>query len=171
MLLGDSSRLEYFGDKTSVTEKEFNRFDTMLKPGDYKMAVQVAYLKTEDNMQLCMYSSFSEVVEFLLASESAVTTHATQPTGFSMAQNYPNPFNPTTGITYAIPVSNHVSIDVFNMTGQKVKTLVDQYMTAGTYRIEWDGTDDAGRSMTSGTYFYKMSSSHFNSVKKMLLVK
>jgi hypothetical protein len=118
--------------------------------------------------------SLDEIV-FCLNDGTGITDvngqQTVMPLLYTLEQNYPNPFNPTTDITYAIPVSNHVSIDIFNMMGQKVKTLVDRYMTAGTYQAKWDGTDDMGRSMTSGTYFYKMSSSHFNSVKKMLFVK
>ena len=93
------------------------------------------------------------------------------PLSYELGNNYPNPFNPSTEIEYAIPVANHVSIDVFNSLGQKVRTLVDRNMTAGTYRESWDGRDDTGNVVPSGIYFYNMRSSHFNSVKKMLLVK
>ncbi len=93
------------------------------------------------------------------------------PLTYDLGNNYPNPFNPTTEIDYAIPVSNQVSIDLFNSLGQKVKTLVDRYLTAGTYHATWDGTDDFGNAMPTGLYYYKMTSSHFNSVKKMLLLK
>ena len=93
------------------------------------------------------------------------------PLEYSLGSNYPNPFNPTTQIEYALPVSNHVSIKVFNSLGQKVKTLVDRQMTPGTHHTNWDGTNDAGNVVPSGLYFYKMESSHFNSVKRMLLLK
>lgn len=118
--------------------------------------------------------SLDEIV-FCLNDGTGITDvdgkQTVMPLMYTMEQNYPNPFNPTTDITYAIPVSNHVSIDIFNMMGQKIKTLVDRHMSAGTYQAKWDGTDDTGRSVVSGTYLYKMSSSHFNSVKKMVLVK
>ena len=93
------------------------------------------------------------------------------PLEYTLSNNYPNPFNPTTAIEYAIPVSNQVNIDVFNALGQKVKTLVDRYVSAGTYHATWDGRDDSGNAVPSGVYYCKMISSHFNSVKKMLLLK
>jgi|SaaInl4_200m_RNA_FD_contig_91_317616_length_1795_multi_6_in_0_out_0_2 hypothetical protein len=93
------------------------------------------------------------------------------PLAYELRANYPNPFNPSTTIEYALPVSNHVSIDVFNGLGVKVRTLVSRNMTAGTYKATWDATDDHGNKVPSGIYFYKMNSSHFNSVQKMILMK
>jgi len=93
------------------------------------------------------------------------------PLTYELGDCYPNPFNPTTQIEYAIPVSNNVTIEIFNSLGQKVRTLVDRYMSAGTYHTTWDGMDDNGNVMPSGVYFYKMTSSHFNAVKRMLLMK
>jgi hypothetical protein len=98
-------------------------------------------------------------------------TQTVIPLTYSLDDNYPNPFNPTTNITYAIPVSNHVTIKVYNSLGQAVKTLVDQDMSAGTYKVTWDGTNLHGGAVPSGVYFYKMQSSHFNVTKKMLLMK
>ncbi len=98
-------------------------------------------------------------------------TETVMPLTYSLADNFPNPFNPTTNITYAIPASNHVTIKIYNSLGQTVKTLVDQYMSAGTYQITWDGTNLNGVTVPSGVYFYQMQSSHFNVTKKMLLMK
>ena len=118
--------------------------------------------------------TFDELI-FCLNEGTGITDVDGNPTvmplTYELGNCYPNPFNPTTEIEYAIPVSNHVSIDVFNAVGQKVKTLVNRYMTAGTYRATWDGMDDNGNTMPSGVYFYKMTSSHFNSVKRMILLK
>ncbi|NIA31513.1 MAG: T9SS type A sorting domain-containing protein [Actinobacteria bacterium] len=93
------------------------------------------------------------------------------PASYELGDAYPNPFNPTTEIEYAIPVSNNVSLAVFNSLGQKIKTLVDRHMTAGTYHATWDGTNDMGNSVPSGVYFYKITSSHFNASKRMTLLK
>jgi hypothetical protein len=82
------------------------------------------------------------------------------PLTYDLRANYPNPFNPSTTIEYAIPVSNHVSIEVFNELGVKVRTLVNRHMTAGTYQTAWNATDDHGNTVPSGVYFYKMQSSH-----------
>lgn len=93
------------------------------------------------------------------------------PLMYDLGDNYPNPFNPTTAISYSVPVSNNVNIQIFNELGQKVRTLVDRYVTAGTYQAVWDGTNDKGAVVPSGIYFYKMTSSHFSTVKKMILSK
>ncbi|MGB9591732.1 MAG: T9SS type A sorting domain-containing protein, partial [Candidatus Kryptoniota bacterium] len=90
-----------------------------------------------------------------------------------LEQNYPNPFNPSTNIQFSIgnrmPV--HVVLDIFNVLGQKVRTLVDDYRSQGTYRVTWDGKNDAGLSVASGVYFYLLKSNNFVSTKKMLLLK
>ncbi|MBN1351067.1 T9SS type A sorting domain-containing protein [candidate division KSB1 bacterium] len=118
--------------------------------------------------------TFDEVI-FCLNDGTGVTDVDGNPTvvplEYTMSNNYPNPFNPTTEIEYGIPISNRVTITIFNSLGQHVRTLVDRDMTAGTYHATWDGRDDMGNMMPSGMYFYKMNASHFNSVKKMLLMK
>jgi len=95
----------------------------------------------------------------------------TIPLNYDLGNNYPNPFNPTTSISYSVPVSNNVTIEIFNELGQKVRTLVNRYVTPGTYHVVWDGTNDKGAAVPSGIYFYKMTSSHFTKVKKMILSK
>lgn len=95
----------------------------------------------------------------------------TMPLTYSLSDNYPNPFNPSTEIEYALPVSNQVKIEIFNTLGQKVRTLVDRFVNAGTYQVTWNGADDQNNILPSGVYFYKMQASHFTSVKKMILTK
>lgn len=93
------------------------------------------------------------------------------PLEYGLSNNYPNPFNPTTQIEYSIPTSNPVSIEVCNALGQKIKTLVNRTMSPGKYQAIWNGTDNVGNAVPSGVYYCQMKSSHFNSVKKMLLIK
>jgi len=93
------------------------------------------------------------------------------PLTYELRNAYPNPFNPNTTVEYALPVSNQVLIEVYNTLGQKVRTLVDRYVTAGVYKATWDATDDNGNLVPAGLYFYKMQASHYNSVKKMILAK
>ena len=85
---------------------------------------------------------------------------------YRLEQNYPNPFNPTTRIEYTIPHGGQVSLQVFNMLGQKVAGLVNEYQRAGKYNIAWNASD-----VPSGVYFYRIQSGVFNQTKKMLLVK
>ncbi len=93
------------------------------------------------------------------------------PTVAVMSQNYPNPFNPETSINYQVKMDSDINIEVYNIKGQKVKTLVNEYMTAGDYKITWNGTDNNNQSVSSGVYFYKMKSGKFTSTKKMVLMK
>ncbi len=93
------------------------------------------------------------------------------PTDFALSQNAPNPFNPTTTIDFALPKASNVKVEVFNILGQKVTTLVDEYLSAGFKRVDWDGTDATGRTVASGVYLYKMTAGDFSETKKMMLMK
>jgi hypothetical protein len=93
------------------------------------------------------------------------------PFEFDLAQNYPNPFNPVTVIEYALPENGSVRLEVFNLCGQKVKTLVDDYQQAGYKEVIWDGTDKDGRSVASGIYFCRLKAGDHCRVRKMSLIK
>lgn len=93
------------------------------------------------------------------------------PETYSISQNNPNPFNPTTSIDFALPTAAKTKIEVFNILGQKVKTLVDEYLTAGNKRVEWDGTDENGSTVASGIYLYRMTANDYTETKKMMLMK
>jgi hypothetical protein len=90
---------------------------------------------------------------------------------FSLRQNYPNPFNPTTKIEFALSKSGQVRIEIFNILGEKIKTLVDQYLKAGHQMVEWDGKDDSGEEVASGVYFYRLLTDNFIETKKMVLMR
>jgi hypothetical protein len=93
------------------------------------------------------------------------------PDRFDLLQNYPNPFNPSTTITYKLPEATQVRIAVYNLLGQKVRTLVNTRQEAGVYAIQWDGRDDLGQPVASGTYLYRIDAGDFKAVKKMTLLK
>ena len=94
------------------------------------------------------------------------------PKVFALANNYPNPFNPATTIKYALPTAADVELNVYNITGQVVRTLVAEHQNAGRYAVEWDATNDNGHSLSSGMYFYRLEAGgEFLETKKMLLLK
>jgi len=95
----------------------------------------------------------------------------TLPTTFALGQNYPNPFNPETVIEFALPTAGDVSLSVYNVAGQLVKTLINGNMRAGYHQIRWDGRDASDRDVSSGVYFYKLDTNGFSETRKMLLVK
>jgi hypothetical protein len=86
-------------------------------------------------------------------------------------QNVPNPFNPSTEIRYAVGRRGRVEIEIFNVAGARVRRLVDGEHEPGTYRIRWDGTDDAGRALSSGAYFYRFRADGKTDSKKLVLLK
>lgn len=100
-----------------------------------------------------------------------ITVTAPKPEKYFLYQNYPNPFNSTTSFKYEIPIATLVKIEVYNVLGRKVKTLVNENKEAGYYTVDWDGIDDQNRNVVSGLYFYHMSTGKFNMTHKMIVVR
>ena len=95
----------------------------------------------------------------------------TIPEVFALHNNYPNPFNPVTNIGYDIPELSRVSIDIYNIAGNKVKTLVSREHQPGRYKVQWNATNESGAPVATGMYIYKIRAKDFVSVKKLLLMK
>jgi len=93
------------------------------------------------------------------------------PSEFALMQNYPNPFNPETIIRYQLPKSSHVNLEVFNILGERIRTLVDTEQNAGFYHITWDGKNDAGMIAPSGIYFYALRYNNIVNYKKAIFLK
>ncbi len=88
-----------------------------------------------------------------------------------LEQNYPNPFNPSTSIPFALPNRASVRLSVFNVLGQRMRTLLNGPVEAGYHQMAWDGRDDTGRQVGAGVYFYRLESGQFQQIRKMTLVK
>ena len=93
------------------------------------------------------------------------------PSEYALFQNYPNPFNPSTQISFDVPNSEFVTLRVYNLLGQDVKTLINQSMVPGRYTVEWNGNDMLNNDVASGVYFYELRGESFISRKKMLLIR
>ncbi|MGB7062431.1 MAG: FlgD immunoglobulin-like domain containing protein [Candidatus Zixiibacteriota bacterium] len=93
------------------------------------------------------------------------------PKRFALFQNHPNPFNPETKISYYLPTASHVRLTVYNILGQKVRTLFDGHQDSGNHTVVWDGRRDDGTPLSSGIYFYRMQAGDFRETKKMSLMK
>jgi Tol biopolymer transport system component len=96
---------------------------------------------------------------------------STLPKEYCLRNAYPNPFNPTATISFDLPAAGQVKLEVFNMLGQKVRTLVDGDLSAGTHSIEWNSADDSGKRVASGIYLYRLQAGEFSETKKMVLMK
>ncbi len=93
------------------------------------------------------------------------------PRAFALEQNYPNPFNPGTTVKFKVPGKSPVQLVIYNLRGQKIRTLVDATLDPGEFNVSWDGRNDAGDLVSSGTYIYRMQAGSFISSQKMLLVR
>ena len=114
--------------------------------------------------------------DILMTVDSVLTgvneyTGVQLPKSLNLLQNYPNPFNPETIITYELPKTTLVRIEIYNSLGQKVNTLLNDKKTAGTHKITWNGRDSAGHPVPSGIYFYRLSTDSQQLVRKMLLLR
>ncbi|MBK7255853.1 MAG: T9SS type A sorting domain-containing protein [Ignavibacteria bacterium] len=99
-------------------------------------------------------------------------TQNTVPDKFELSQNFPNPFNPSTDINYSLPKSSDVSLIVYDILGNEIRTLVNEAnKNSGSYSVNGDGTNDAGMKVSWGVYYYKFKTGNFIQVRKMLLIK
>ncbi|HNQ43838.1 MAG TPA: FlgD immunoglobulin-like domain containing protein, partial [Candidatus Cloacimonadota bacterium] len=88
-----------------------------------------------------------------------------------LSGNYPNPFNPETTIRFSIKDSGRVRINIYNLKGQMVRSLIDGNLSAGNHYLVWDGKDDRGNNVASGLYLYRMETAGYTASKKMMLMK
>jgi len=115
-----------------------------------------------DTLQVSFRSTFTSVTEL----------DTDVPSEFYLAQNYPNPFNPETTIRFALPVISDVRLDIFNLIGQRITTLIDgEQYGAGTYEVVWNGRDSSGREVPSGIYIYSITTGEHSSKRNMILLK
>ena len=105
------------------------------------------------------------------ANQPPITPPLTEYPKFSLFQNYPNPCNPETTIEYSLADSCHVTLKIYNLSGQLIKTLIDEYQQAGSHKITWYGDNDAGQEVASSVYFYRIKAGDFGSTKKMIVLK
>lgn len=93
------------------------------------------------------------------------------PDKFDLVQNYPNPFNPATNIRYAVHDRSKVRLTVYNLLGQEIRTLVNDFQSPGYKQISWNGKDSRGNAVSSGLYLYRLQAGDFVQTKKMVFLK
>ncbi|UCH64704.1 MAG: T9SS type A sorting domain-containing protein [Ignavibacterium sp.] len=148
-LVGNWETLAYIDGHGTTTEPQSYLFtDSKIEAGNYWYRLK----------QIDFNGTFEYFNEILV--------EVTNPLKYVLEQNYPNPFNPNTLIKYSVPIDGLVTIEVFNLLGEKVAILVNEIQVAGRYEIDFDASD-----LSSGIYVYSIKSGNFNSLKKMLLIK
>ena len=141
-----------------------------LSSGQPAAGVQVRLFDWTD-LRRFVGTTTDETGHFALPLQTFSTVRGTAlPTDFALGQNYPNPFNPSTIIPYQLPTAGHVRLDVFNLLGQRLATLVDAERSAGVHTAQWDATDAAGRAVGAGVYIYRLSSGGMTESRRMVLV-
>lgn len=118
----------------------------------------------------------AETTPYTLTITGALATAVEQldgdvPSRFVLGQNYPNPFNPTTRIQYDVPANAPVRLEVFDLLGRPVRTLVNTTQAAGVYAVSWDGTTDAGAPVATGVYLYRLQAGSFSQSRTMVLLQ
>jgi hypothetical protein len=149
-----------------------------LDPGVTSVEINPIRIEEPNHQLTYYYNDYSNgrpevksVQPEVTAGQVFYTGQSAIPTRFALFQNSPNPFNPTTRILYDLPTAGNVRVSVFNVIGQRVIDLVNEYQEAGSYNVVWSGTDDNGNSVASGMYFYRIKTDQFSDTKKMVLLK
>jgi len=152
-LLGGEATIGGSGEIAIITFK-------LLQSGNLSLAFNLIDFRDNQNHKLL---GDGKILEQELSSEL--------PSVYGLSQNYPNTFNPSTQIAYQLPQAGHVSLKIYNIKGELVCTLVNQYKEAGHHTVIWDGKNENGEEVASGVYFYRMVSNDFKATKKMIMLK
>lgn len=164
---------EISGD-TEVTFHDYQEAVSMVVDGSFSYTFEAVKLKKQDIPPLSMLSVNAMQFKSTEANRFGITIRPTsvnnevieKPKVFALEQNYPNPFNPSTTISYTLSESGAVNIGVYNLMGQRIATLVDEYKTAGTHNISWNA-----QGASSGMYYYRLESNGNAITRKMTLIK
>lgn len=117
------------------------------------------------------WAAFYPGIEIFDGVVTDIEEEKSVPVSFHLSQNFPNPFNPSTTIQYEIPGNSDVTLRIYNMLGQEIRTLVQNRQSPGAHTALWDGTDAAGQTVASGVYLYALETPEFNEVRKMILLR
>jgi hypothetical protein len=157
------------GESFSINQGDIRQFTyqfEILNPLVPENCELVAFVQSDQNREILQGGKIG--VPDLIPT--AVYDNPSIPNNFALKQNYPNPFNASTQIDFRTSGGN-VSLAVYDVTGALVKTLVDGSLEVGSYSVIWDGKDNSGSDVSSGIYFYRLSDSHSESVRRMTLLK
>ena len=163
----------------AVLSGSFDGPDTILgivfTAGNYVTTAQVSIerssLQNSEGEEIPHRTSGAEIQIDCPTSADGEDEESQNPSTYALGQNYPNPYNPVTQITYQLPQPGVVSLKIYNVQGQLVRTLVNEYKPAGAHSISWNGRSDLGMEVSSGIYFYRIQAGKFTETKRMVLIK
>ena len=178
-VLGDYAVTSYYNQGFQVFDvsdpaniSKIDQFDTSIFNGEgFNGAWGVYPFAPSGNIYISDQQSGLHIFELNTEPSSVDTDQEIQPGTFALYNNYPNPFNPETRIQYEIGRASTVSLEIYNMLGQKVRTLQNGRKAAGSHEVVWNGANDAGHQVSSGIYFYRLEAGDFVDTKRMLLVR
>jgi hypothetical protein len=151
-------------DKVHILTTSVQTFTDSVSINTTDQAKIEFYLGSSGTVQVWIDSV--SIIESSSATTGVVERGDQKPEAFALQQNYPNPFNPTTTIKYELPVNDVMTLNVFDLLGRKVMTLVEGRQTAGSHSVTFDGSK-----LPSGVYFYRLTAGGFTPVRKMLMIK
>ena len=192
--------LEYSGQAVSVSSTKGDYFDTRYQTSPYLTKVSndssmtlfcsvglgkldnslpgntitnISISNKSDAVQAVslFYRVWDESANIVESGHIKLDIESMLPDEFSLQQNFPNPFNPNTTIRYTLPKQTKVSLDIYNIRGELVNTLISKSQEAGYYQLIWNGTNEHGKTVSAGMYLYRISTSAFTATKKMVLLK
>ncbi len=162
--------LEYSNSASFVSSTKVTGLTTNQHPINGLVAGAPVYWRVRSVGNDGSVSNFSETSSFLPSGAVSNETGFI-PTAFNLEQNYPNPFNPSTTIRFSLPEASIVTVKVYNMLGQEVRTLISSELAAGEHTIVWNGDNSFGQVVATGAYLYRITAGSFTSTKKMLFAK
>ncbi|MDA3813104.1 MAG: T9SS type A sorting domain-containing protein [Candidatus Cloacimonetes bacterium] len=145
-------------------------YEMEVEVGDYTVSCYLEGYEIPDDVQVTVIASETSVADFIL-EEEVNAENQLLPFELTLLGNYPNPFNPSTTISFSLPQNTNTSISIFNLKGQFVKELSNDFLTAGTHQFTWNGKDEKGKKATSGLYFYEIKTDSEIKTGKMLMLK
>ena len=155
----------------TATTNNSGAYSIVAETGTYSVHVSANNYQGQTVENVIVIPNQTTTVNFILIPGSGTDDPAVPVTRTELLGNYPNPFNPSTTISYALKDNAPVELLIYNLKGQKVKTLVRETQSSGRYHVIWNGRDETGRAVSSGVYHYILRAGTFKATRKMLLVE
>ena len=173
ILVGESNGVIYHYEQVTANSLNFSLISDHfgnIDIGEYS-APTFADINSDGLADLIVGDDYGGLHYFQRNKDTGIEHKELQPQSFRLFQNYPNPFNPATRITYNLPRATRVTLKIYNIQGQEIKMLVNEFQRAGVKSVVWDGLDSQGNQVASGIYLYRLEAGEFSVSQKMILAQ